>query len=146
MDTLSVSVNIPGFSMVILFGDLPTDTNELVQKTGQVGQDKKAGVQAWAIIYYPRTIIAMAEKVVVMAEQSNTIQAASQAPGSLDLGIVEILLAKCKPAVQNCLNDNPVEVVFCSCLHCTSNLPPPPLAVYLSSLTNLQQQWLGIWW
>ncbi|KAJ7703573.1 hypothetical protein B0H17DRAFT_1127196 [Mycena rosella] len=118
-DTLSVGINIAFRQDAIIIGDVE-DADELVQKGGRVGRDRKLVNDARVIVYVTQAAHAAAEKA--LRERDLPLAAKSTPP---DLSMVEMTVAKCKIEAQNRLYNNPPSDPPCKCLSCVDDPPPP---------------------
>jgi Lhr-like helicase len=97
-DTMSVGVDLSCFEDVVAVDD-PEDVDDLFQKYGRVGHNKKCVTDARGILYLAKGSAESAKRIVD-AEASND-------PGKLrkgdtmDISIAQMVLANCKVDEQN---------------------------------------------
>ncbi|KAJ7447406.1 P-loop containing nucleoside triphosphate hydrolase protein [Mycena latifolia] len=119
-DTLSVGINIPVRQDAIIIGDVD-DTDELIQKGGRVGRNRKLVNDARVIVYVTAAARAAAEKAL---RDKDLPRASKSTPP--DLSMAEMTVAPCKIEAQNRLYNNPPSDPPCKCKTCTDDPPPPP--------------------
>ncbi|KAJ7466377.1 P-loop containing nucleoside triphosphate hydrolase protein [Mycena latifolia] len=118
-DALSVGINIPVRQDAII-GDVD-DTDELIQKGGRVGRNRKLVNDARVIVYVTAAARAAAEKAL---RDKDLPRASKSTPP--DLSMAEMTVAPCKIEAQNRLYNNPPSDPPCKCKTCTGDPPPPP--------------------
>ena len=112
----------------VILGE-PKDIDELVQKIGRIGKNRKAVPNPRAFIYYTRTALITARNIIAQ-ELPGPKHSTGKTPGSLDeamdITMARFLLAPCKTKVLNTLYDNPVEDPPCNCSRCIADPPTKP--------------------
>ena len=119
-DVLSIGWDSKFSRDAIILGE-PKDVDELVQKIGRIGRNRKAVSNPRAFIYYTRTALATAKNI------SQKLPAAKQSTEEMmDITMAQFLLAPCKPKIINTIYDNPVEDLPCNCSQCIEDPPTKP--------------------
>jgi hypothetical protein len=119
-DTMSVGVDLSCVEDVLVLDD-PEDVDDLFQKYGRVGRNKKRVTDARGILYLSEGAVERAKRVVD-AEVSND-------PGKLkkgdtmDVSIAQMVLASCKVDEQDRQYNNPKDDIPCNCHTCRENPP-----------------------
>ncbi|KAJ6503102.1 P-loop containing nucleoside triphosphate hydrolase protein [Mycena vulgaris] len=121
-DALSVGINIAVRQDAILIGEIE-DADELIQKGGRVGRNRKLVDDARVIVYVTQAAQLAAEKA--LKDQDLPPTSKSTPP---DRSMAEMTVAKCKVAAQNRLYNNPISDPPCKCETCLDDPPPSPRA------------------
>jgi len=104
-DTLSVGWDSQWTEDAVVLGE-PEDVDEFVQKIGRIGRNWAAGLKPRGILYYTRSALATAQKVVDQPQASleptrqtpqlNTAKKKKEEP-TMDISMAHLLLSICKP-------------------------------------------------
>ncbi|KAF7341441.1 ATP-dependent DNA helicase Q-like 3 [Mycena venus] len=94
-DTLSVGINIPVRQDAIIVGDVD-DADELIQKAGCVGHNRKLVTDARLIVYVTSAARAAAEKALKARDSPLPSKTTPS-----DLSMAEMIVAPCKTEAQN---------------------------------------------
>ena len=120
-DTLSVGVDIPDITDVILWGE-PKDSDEFLQKLGRAGRNSSRVSNPRCFIYISRSTIATAQRMV--GEGAENIKDNRRKLGSgsgdsgMDISAAQLIAAQCKSKIIDLLYNNPANDVPCKCEGC----------------------------
>ncbi|KAJ7939445.1 hypothetical protein B0H13DRAFT_2300718 [Mycena leptocephala] len=118
-DTLSVGINISVRQDAIVVGDVD-DADELTQKGGRVGRNRKLVTDARLIVYVTPAARPAAEKA--LKAKDLPLPPKTVPP---DLSMAEMIHASCTIEAQNRLYNNPISDPPCKCATCIADPPPP---------------------
>ncbi|KAJ7465831.1 P-loop containing nucleoside triphosphate hydrolase protein [Mycena galericulata] len=104
---------------VIQVGE-PESAEMAVQKPGRL---RPPMVDPRAIFYVSASRQAKALKIISQTDAENAADAKTDGTVAMDRGAAEIISARCKPAVQDELYDNPVADPECPCRTCLAHPP-----------------------
>ena len=132
-DKLSVGVDIPNFETVVVVD--PVDLDELWQKAGRVGRDKKKVKSPKVIIYIPNHKMTALEEIVSDLANNHGWQRKLR-PRQIkqaeivDEGLARVVTAKCPPKAIDEEYDNPTFDPPCSddCTSCANSELQPALS------------------
>jgi hypothetical protein len=119
-DTMSVGIDLSCVEDVVAVDNLE-DVDDLFQKYGRVGRNKKCVTDARGILYLAEGS-AESAKQIVDAEASNGLGKLRKGD-TMDISIAQMVLANCKVDKQHCQYDNPKDDIPCNCQ--TSRENPP---------------------
>lgn len=125
-DTLSVGWDSKHTRNAVILGE-PNDIDEFLQKIGRIGRDHKLVPEPRAFLYFQRTALSTASKVVDAETTGVRPQKRSKGKDSgdttMDISIARLLLASCKMQAVDEPYNNPKEDPTCTCCTCSSNPP-----------------------
>lgn len=122
-DTLMVGIDLPNVQDVII-ASTPATVDEMLQKFGRAGRDRKVVTDARGIIYISRKVALSARKLVEgsnlgpkkHSQRGNTAQ-----KKPLDRSVARMIVAPCKTAMINTLYANPSSDPPCLCPTCAGS-------------------------
>ena len=120
-DTLSVGVDIPDITNVILWGE-PKDSDEFLQKLGRAGRNSSRVSNPRCFIYISQSTIATAQRMV--GEGAENIKDNRRKLGSgsgdsgMDISAAQLIAAQCKSKIIDLLYNNPANDMPCKCEGC----------------------------
>jgi superfamily II DNA helicase RecQ len=105
----------------------PEDADELVQKFGQVGRDRKAVMNPRQFLHYTAGDMVTAKRVLESDTEGNHGCRNTKPNGetTMDTSIAKLLVAACKVEELDRQYDNPVEDPKCPCRTCQEDPPTP---------------------
>ncbi|PPQ76948.1 hypothetical protein CVT26_007945 [Gymnopilus dilepis] len=129
-DVLSVGWDSQHTRNAVVFGE-PADVDEFVQKIGRIGRNRRLVQNPRAFLYYSRSALQTAQRVIDNHTSSNCIDplpsrsanAPNSATETMDISMARLLLAECRPRELDLLYNNPVEDEECTCHPCRNNPP-----------------------
>ncbi|CAL1715101.1 unnamed protein product [Somion occarium] len=120
-DTLSQGIDVANTDDVVLYGDIPTTSDMVLQRGGRIRDGK--GRNSRVIVYLPSTAVETALKV--LDDEGQQGRMGKDARTTIDPSIAYLILAKCKVDAVNKLYGNPIKEVPCGCSTCRVNPPVP---------------------
>ncbi|KAH9943515.1 P-loop containing nucleoside triphosphate hydrolase protein [Amylocystis lapponica] len=116
-DTLAVGIDAPNTHDVVLYGDIPPDSDMVLQKVGRIRDGR--GKDSRAVIYLPRNATDAARKALE-TPRLPAKQAKKSHPDAtqMDSSIACLITAKCKVDEIDRLYDNHNDEPGCTCPSC----------------------------